>query len=106
MSVEQTNKIDIITIAPDQRVRLTVSDHLAWDEEDHLELLQDKLNSYLDYIESGQLFESYPETIGKQPVIAIYMQYEPNAEAVDFFNQCKEIINNENIDFEWSMLNE
>jgi hypothetical protein len=55
MSVEQTDKIDFISTSPGEKVVLTISDHLSWDEDGHLHLLQDKINVYLEFIESEQL---------------------------------------------------
>lgn len=47
MSIDQSETVDIISQAPDGTVVLTISDHLEWDaENEHLLLLQEKLNSY------------------------------------------------------------
>ena len=56
MGVEQTTVIDAIGI--DQvsgAVHLTIADALAWDAA-HLRLLQEKLNAYLAFVESGELY--------------------------------------------------
>lgn len=57
MSVEQTNKIDFSTIDKlSGDFSLSISDHLAWEEDEineHLLLLQEEINSYLSFIESG-----------------------------------------------------
>ena len=58
MSIEQTNTVDFVSIDEiSGDALLTISDHLAWDENEgaHLELLQNKLNAYLRFIESGEL---------------------------------------------------
>ena len=55
MSVENSQVIDAISINPQDVVVLTISDHLEWDEEnEHLLLLQNKINAYLGVIESGE----------------------------------------------------
>lgn len=67
MSVEDKNKIDAISTNNNNQVALTISDHLLWDDNnEHLIILQDKINSYLDFLESGQIDESYPSAIGKK----------------------------------------
>jgi len=67
MSVEEKNKIDIITTNKEGILVLTISDHLEWDDEnEHLLILQDKINSYVDFIESGQMAESYPDKVDKK----------------------------------------
>ena len=57
MTIEQINKIDIIGIKNNEGyVCLTISDHLNWDNENKkIEILKDKINSYLMFIESGQI---------------------------------------------------
>ena len=64
MSVDQTNKIDFVSVAKDNsHVLLSITDHLDWETEEgeHLLLLQEKLNTYLHFIESGKLVETFPQ---------------------------------------------
>ena len=72
------NKIDAIGLEQStDEVILTISDHLDWINSDyHLNALQDKINSYLEYIESGQIVESYPDSIGKKVRIEIVAKFE------------------------------
>lgn len=101
MSITQIDIIDIISTTPNGRVMLTISDHLPWDKEnEHLLLLQEKLNKYLQFIESGEIFESYPAAKNKTIIISVSIQYEPNEDALIFLTQCKEVISNAGIDFE------
>ena len=107
MSVEQKDIIDFISTSPDRQIVLTISDHLRWDEKnDHLFLLQEKLNSYLRFIESGEIFESYPAAKNKYLIIEIAIQYEPNEVGFAFLTRCKETIVNVGIGFKWRHLNE
>lgn len=67
MSVEDKNKIDAISTNKEDVVVLTISDHLEWDfDNEHLLLLQHKIDSYFDVLESGQIYESYPSAVGKK----------------------------------------
>jgi hypothetical protein len=65
MSVEDKNKINAISTNKEDVVALTISDHLEWDS-GHLLILQEKINSYLHFIESGQMHGSYPDTVDKK----------------------------------------
>lgn len=66
MSIEDSKVIDIIGMAPDGSfVTLTATDHLEWGTREHLMMIQEKLNSYLAFIESGELFDTYPNAKGK-----------------------------------------
>src|SRR6266540_2021756 len=66
MSISETDKIDVIGIdSASGDVILTVSDHLDWEDVGtHLLQLQEKLNTYLAFIESGEMLESYPKSAG------------------------------------------
>ena len=67
MSVDQTDTVDFVTIdKASGDLWLTISDHLPWDENEgnHLVLLQNKLNAYLRFIESGEVFEKVPDGKG------------------------------------------
>ncbi len=57
MTAEQTNKIDYVHIDLDcDDAYLTISDHLDRQEEnEHIWMLQKKINAYLLFIESGEL---------------------------------------------------
>lgn len=61
MSIDQSDVIDFISTTPEGKGVLTITDHLSWDMDFHLELLQDKINRYLQFIESGQIYEEYPQ---------------------------------------------
>jgi hypothetical protein len=65
MSVEQRMVVDAIGTTLSGRCQLTIFDHLPWDDPKHLQMLQDKINDYLDFIQSGQLFESRPDARGR-----------------------------------------
>lgn len=64
MSMTETNVVDIIAV-PDwepENVVLVITDHLEWGDKaqqgEHLLLLQEKMNTYIASIESGELLES------------------------------------------------
>ncbi len=78
MSILDKDKIDIIGINKiTDEVILTISDHLNWENElVHLEQLQDKLNTYIKFIEGGQIEIDYPTCSGKKLAIEIVSQYE------------------------------
>jgi hypothetical protein len=72
MSIEETTTVDSVTIEnATGNALLTISDHLPWTSEEgrHLELLQEKINAYLRFIESGELVTKLPEAEGRQVII-------------------------------------
>ena len=73
MSILEENVIDSTSIENGILI-LTISDHLKWDNE-HLFLLQEKINSYLQYIESGQIFEDFGESSYETIEIQLIYKY-------------------------------
>ena len=106
MSIEQTDKIDFISISPDSEVVLTISDHLSWEEDEHLALLQDKINLYLGIIQSEQLLEVYPAAEEHPRVISVIMKFDPPEEAVTFLTQAMEVLTDEGIGFRWEVVSD
>ncbi|HEX3855742.1 MAG TPA: DUF6572 domain-containing protein [Verrucomicrobiae bacterium] len=82
MSLEQTKVIDFISVGKKTGiVNLTLVDPLDWsDEGRHLILLQDKINAYLQFIESGEIEQTYPASVGQKRSINIVAQHEPTKE--------------------------
>lgn len=89
MTVEDTERIDIIGVdAKSGEVILTIADHLEWtDEYDHLRRLQEKLNTYLAFIESGKMNESYPSARGRKAVIDVVFKFEPSTTGAEFLKR-------------------
>ncbi|WP_368043743.1 DUF6572 domain-containing protein [Vibrio antiquarius] len=80
----QLDKVDIIE-HDEEKVTLVISDHLGWDDQNEkLLLLQEKLNLYLSFIESGEVFEQYPLAKNKLFEIQVVSKYQPNNEAKEF----------------------
>lgn len=102
MSVEQIDKIDFISKTDEEKVELTISDHLEWDEENnHILVLQNKINAYLDYIQNGQILEVYPNLKNKDIIISLMMKYNPNEKALAFLNHCDEFMETLDLAFKW-----
>jgi len=89
MTIEQLDKLDYYAVPPDKtEVRLVISDHLDWvefDEGNHLELLQHKINLYLHFIEEGQWMETRPDLEGIPIIIEVSAKYLPSTEALKFY---------------------
>jgi hypothetical protein len=77
MSIIEEDKLDLIGDNDnDKSVNLGISDHLDWkDVEDHLDILQKKINSYLNFIESGQLHTLRPNSVNKKINIEVIAKY-------------------------------
>ena len=92
MGVEQTTVIDAIGIDKvSGAVHLTIADALEWDA-GHLRLLQDKLNTYLAFVESGELYSAYRGAAGRPVVFDVRLRHRPDAEATRFLEQARALV--------------
>jgi hypothetical protein len=92
MSVEQTDKIDFLWKDEQKsRAMLTITDHLDWeqDEGEHLLKLQQKLNTYMHFIESGQLLKTKPAYKRLPIVIHVRAKYQLSDQAKKFYRLAK-----------------
>lgn len=104
MSVEQTNIVDFITEEKGKKV-LIVTDHLPWDEEQHLFQLQEKLNAYLCAIETEQLTQYYPNAKDGFR-IRVCVKYQPDDEARTFLCKVKHFLADNGYDFQVCLFDE
>jgi hypothetical protein len=95
MSINQTDTVDVVsTDEKSGDVLLTITDHLEWNEneEEHLLLLQEKINSYLRFIESGELCNKFPKASGRNIVINVVGRFPLSERGNKFFNEATAII--------------
>ena len=74
MSVDHRNVIDAIGIEVESgEAVLSITDHLSWtDVPGHLQTLQDKINDYVEFIESGQIVSAYPNSADRKLRIDVH----------------------------------
>jgi hypothetical protein len=89
VSIDQLDVVDAVGVeSASGKLILSIADHLSWEEEEeHLLALKNKLNAYLAYIESGQLFEAYPDSRGRVVLIDVVAKFSPSAAAETFLRQ-------------------
>lgn len=93
MSIKETDVIDMIgTSQQGDVVILTATDHFPWGSREHLLMLQEKLNSYLYFLQSEEFYDAYPEIKGKQAEISVVCKYPPDEEGTRFLGLCREAI--------------
>ena len=87
MSVIDKNVIDFASIRPATgEAVLTISDHLEFGDENRLEALQAKINSYLAFVESGEIFQEYPSAKDRAIAIEIALKHAPDEQGLRFVN--------------------
>ena len=80
MAIDNTAVVDAVAYEGDKLI-LQLYDHLEFTneiEKDHMFLLQDKLNSYIWYVDSEQYKETYPDANLSVFEIQIKFKYIPS----------------------------
>ncbi|MDR2929201.1 MAG: hypothetical protein LBV41_13550 [Cytophagaceae bacterium] len=88
MSVIDVDKIDGMGVGRENNeLRFLISDHLDWqDEMAHLIKLQEKINAYLDFIQSGQYTDTYPQASFETFVIEVHFKHGATESCLKFLN--------------------
>ncbi|WP_017324952.1 DUF6572 domain-containing protein [Synechococcus sp. PCC 7336] len=106
MSIYNSNEIDLIGVDKDTGlVNLAIVDGLSWkDTNEHLQLIQAKINSYLAFIESGEVYKSYSDAKNRNFSIEIMFKHSPCNEAEIFLNKLRNVLVDAGYDFSYKML--
>jgi len=96
MLLNKANEVDSIGIDNEtDHVILSIIDDLDWkDEEKHLISLQEKINNYLSFIESGEIYNIYPDAAEKNIDITVYVKHSVAGKGFEFLNHAAKIIAN------------
>ena len=94
MAVDDPKTIDFVSVTGDSGTTLlVVSDHLDWmDTLGHQEKLQAKLNAYLAFVESGEIFEKFPDAVGKPVEMRVIFLCPPDGAGAQFLGRAKDAI--------------
>lgn len=105
MSVDQTQVIDVVSRDPQGTIVLSISDHLDWnDTQQHLLILQEKINTYLSFLDSGEIYEKYPDAKGHPIQIDIRFHYQLSMEGRAFLAKVKPIVENSGYNFRFEQI--
>jgi len=100
MPVDNPEVIDVVHIDLNGDAVFTISDHLEWkDDNEHILILQDKINAYLSAIESADLFKQYPKAKGRHAIISVVAKYPPNKDGEIFIQRIKDALEDEGYGF-------
>lgn len=92
--VDHPEVIDVVTHDPTKtHWKLIVVEAGSWDgSPERLLLLQEKLNSYLRFITSGQMARLYPESAGKSVAIQIDLYEKPDEATTTFVDEVRSVL--------------
>jgi hypothetical protein len=93
MAVDEANVIDLASVNTTGEMVLTISDHLDWTNViEHQTVLQNKLNAYLAFVESGEIFDRFPDAKGRQIVFNVVFKFKPDKESGQFLDRARKVI--------------
>lgn len=96
MALIDVDQIDAIGVEG-KNLKLLIIDYLDWEYEDmHLDVLQEKINNYLVYIEDKQYFKDYGDNFEKK-IIDIKFQHSISENGMKFLNVVSSQLNDTDI---------
>jgi hypothetical protein len=103
MAVDNPKTVDVVSVdRATGEVVLDITDHLDWsDEKGHIMMLQNKINAYASFIESGEFESSYPSAKGRPPVIHVACMNKPTSFAIRFFDLVRDSLEPAGIRFSY-----
>jgi hypothetical protein len=107
MSVRDVDIVDYVYLEDDTGVPvLVVSDPMTWkppEDEDHFELLREKLNSQIAFVENGQLKSVYPPYRGGLVKVEVIARHALNRAAEEFYGLAGHIMKQANMDLRFRL---
>lgn len=91
--IDQTSVVDMV-FNDDKEVFLIITDHLPWTNEtnyEHASKLQDKFNTHIAFVESGEMVERFPQYSGKKVVIRVIGKYPLSDQAKEFYKLASKV---------------
>jgi len=94
MAVDQSDVIDVASISKSTgEMVLTISDHLDWaNTVEHQTLLQKKFNAYLAFVESGEVFERFPDARDRAIVFNVVFKFKPDKDGRMFLDRARKVV--------------
>lgn len=97
MSVLDSDRVDAVSVhSESEECFLSIFDHLEWGDEtdSHLGALQEKINTYLAVIESGQIQDEHPEIDMSKVCIEVVGKFPLTKEAEVFYSRASLFLKN------------
>jgi hypothetical protein len=100
VALEDSDTVDLITESGEGEIVLVMSEVRPWDgSRERLEQLAAKVETYLAFVESGQLVEQHPEAEGRPLHIRLDTLERPDAEAANALTQIERMLAERSIRF-------
>lgn len=108
MSVLETDLIDYIYLDDENDTPvLVVSDPLTWrppEDQRHLDMLRDKLNAQIAFIETGQIKAVWPRFDGRPVRVEVVARCPLTRAASAFYVRARKVMTEANMDLRFQLL--
>ena len=108
MSVLETDLIDYIYLDDENETPvLVVSDPLTWrppEDQRHLDVLRDKLNAQIAFIETGQIKTVWPRFDGRPVRVEVVARCPLTQAASEFYALARKVMTEANMDLRFQLL--
>jgi hypothetical protein len=108
MSVLETDLVDYIYLDDnDETPVLVVSDPLTWrppEDQRHLDMLRDKLNAQIAFIETGQIKSVWPPFDGRPVRVEVIARCPLTPSASEFYTLARQVMTKANMDLRFQLL--
>jgi hypothetical protein len=108
MSVLETDIIDYIYLDDENETPvLVVTDPLSWrppEDQRHLDMLRDKLNAQIAFVETGQFKQVWPTFDGRAVRVEVIARCPLSDRANDFYALARKVMTQANMDLRFQLL--
>lgn len=89
-----THKIDLVGYNKEaDTVYLIIMDDQNWDDpRGHIDLIHEKILSYVAFVENGSLKKKYPDVVTMNVIIKVIFEVSPTEEGQTFVEQVKDVL--------------
>jgi hypothetical protein len=107
MSVREVDIVDYVYLEDDtQTPVLVVSDPMSWkppEDEDHFELLREKLNSQIAFVDSGQIRSIWEPYSGGLVRVEVVARHALSEAAREFYGLAAKVMREANMDLQFRL---
>ena len=107
MSVLETDLIDYVYLDDGDEIPvLVVSDPLGWrppEDETHLDILREKLNAQIAFVETGQIRKIWPPYSGGLVRVEVVARHALNKAAEEFYGIARRVMTQANMDLQFHL---
>ena len=101
---EQIGNPGILRLNKDGSAIFTIQDDQNWKQPyAHVRLVQQKVNSFLEFVASGQLFSTYPRARGRMLVLRLVFSHPPSEEGETYLETACKIVGNAGMHLRWEL---